>query len=381
VKADVKHQERSRAGEFEPFGWGSFAFGILLGVVVVYMIAVRPSQRQVASLEIQVARLDRNMDRLVDARGGAEDAHDLLSLLRAQGKLAAEARRVVADQALLQEGLIAQSNQVYAGLDAIGMLEHLQTRLRHQQGMTAESLAAMATIDRLNSKVGSIRGRLPETEVSLDRIANLHDRLRDQYPSALEAEDVVNQFLNVQSQLLMAQRESKAAGQGLTELVRLKEKLLQQADQVRSADLVLDNTLAIPQELAAVAQSAELANAIASLERLTATLAKVSEHADDARRADLVLDNIIAMQREMVEISNRSTLAKLSIEPAQGTPVRQVSLTNQREEALAHLGKWQRGMQALMPRNLTEATSLLEAFARQYELAAHASDAADSQHR
>lgn len=331
MKADGKQQERSRAGEFEPFGWGSFAFGILLGVVVVYMIAVRPSQRQMASLEIQVARLDRNMDRLVDARGGAEEAQDLLSLLRAQGDLAAEARQVVANQALLQEGILAQSNQVYAGLDAIGMLEHLQTRLRHQQGMTAESLAAMATIDRLNSKVGSIRGRLPETEVSLDRIANLHDRLRDQYPSALEAEDVVNQFLNVQSQLLMAQQESKAAGQGLGELVRLKEKLLQQADQARSADMVLDN--------------------------------------------------IIAMQQEMVEISNQSTLAKLSIEPSREIPVRQVSLTSQREEALAHLGKWKRGMLSLMPRNLTEATSLLETLARQYELAAHASDAADSQRR
>ncbi|MEX2357436.1 MAG: hypothetical protein WEE51_03840 [Pirellulaceae bacterium] len=331
MKADGKNQERSRAGEFEPFGWGSFAFGILLGVAVVYLIAVRPSQRQVASLEIQISRLDRNMDRLVDARGGAEEAHDLLSLLRAQGDLAAEARQVVADQALLQEGLIAQSDQVYAGLDAIGMLEHLQTRLRHQQGMTAESLAAMAAIDRLNSKVGTIRGRLPETEVSLDRIANLHDRLRDQYPSALEAEDVVNQFLNVQSQLLMAQRQSKAAGQGLGALVRLQEKLLQEADQARSADLVLDN--------------------------------------------------VIAMQREMLEISHRSTMAKLATEPVQGTPVQQVSMTNQREEALAHLGKWKRGMQALMPRNLTEATALLDALARQYELAARASDAADSQHR
>lgn len=234
---------------YEPYSWGSFAFGIILGVVLVYVFAVRPSEEQLHDLNIRVSRMDRTVEKLSKAASTVGDTNDLLATLEEQKRLT---QRVSA----VNDQLLAQF-----------------------QRLTSMELA------------------MHEADVTLDRISSLHNRVADQYPSAVQAEHAFNQSANLHTQLILAQGDVRKAKLTLADLVNLQDRLVLQAEQAKQADLVLENVFAMQQELVEGQSRTEKARRVA--DHMIQIEADLICQSGDSQFAVQSLEQLLTMQKQL----------------------------------------------------------------------------------
>lgn len=237
---------------YEPYSWGSFAFGIMLGVILVYIFAVRPSEEHLHELNIRVSRLDRTVEKLTKATETVDGTVDLLSQLAKQKEL-------------------TQQVQVVAEMN-----EKLKAEFSRLSAMNLE---------------------IYEAEVALDRVASLHSRVADQYPMALKAEQAFNQLANLQSQALLSQNDSRRANASLADLLNLQQRLVQQAEDARLADLVLKNVFAMQDDLVAGQDRTEKARRVAN--NMIQIEADLICQTEDSQFAVQSLDQLLTMQRQL----------------------------------------------------------------------------------
>lgn len=246
------HAHNGEEQGYEPYSWGSFAFGIMLGVILVYIFAVRPSEEHLHELNIRVSRLDRTVEKLTKATETVDGTVDLLSQLAKQKELT-EQVQVVAD---MNEKLIVQ----FSRLSAMNLDLH-------------------------------------KSEVTLDRIASLHGRVAQQYPNAIQAEQAFNQLANLQSEILLTQKDSRQANASLADLLNLQERIVQQAGNARLADLVLKNVFAMQDELVAEQDRTEKARRVAN--NMIQIEADLICQTEDSQFAVQSLDQLLTMQRKL----------------------------------------------------------------------------------
>lgn len=237
---------------YEPYSWGSFAFGIMLGVILVYVFAVRPSEEHLHELNIRVSRLDRTVEKLTKAKETVDGTVDLLSQLAKQKELT-EQVQVVAD---MNEKLKAQF-----------------------------------------SRLSTMNADIHEAQVALDRIASLHTRVSDQYPVAIQAEQAFNQLVNLQSQVLLSQKDSRLASSSLSDLLHLQQRIVQQAEDARLADMVLKNVFAMQDDLIDGQHLAEKARRVAN--NMIQIETDLICQTEDSQFAVQSLDQLLTMQRKL----------------------------------------------------------------------------------
>ncbi|GAA4419826.1 hypothetical protein [Bremerella cremea] len=234
---------------YEPYSWGSFAFGIILGVILVYIFAVRPSEEQLHDLNIRVSRMDRSVEKLGKAAKTITGTNDLLVSLEQQKDLA---QRV----STINDKLLAQF-----------------------------------------ARLSKIELAMNDAEVTLDRIASLHDRVAQQYPAAIQAENVFNQSASLNSQLILAQDDVRRAKLTLADLVNMQNNVLLQAEHSKRADLVMSNIFAMQRELAENASRTEKARRVA--DQMIQIEADLICQTGDSQFAVQSLEQLLTMQKQL----------------------------------------------------------------------------------
>lgn len=299
---------------YEPYSWGSFAFGIILGVVLVYVFAVRPSEEQLHDLNIRVSRLDRSVEKLSKAATTVSGTNDLLASLEEQKQLT---QRVSA----VNDQLLAQF-----------------------QRLTAMELA------------------MHEAEVTLDRISSLHDRVASQYPAAIQAEHAFNQSANLNSQLILAQGDVRKAKLTLADLVNLQDRLVLQAQQAKQADLVLQNVFAMQQDLvdgqSRTKKARQVANDMIQIE------ADLICQMGDSQFAVQSLEQLLTMQKQLNRAGRdmeeaQTTVGELLARLGSPTPASSPSSSVSPWKVIQSLSS-QVSQQRLLPMNQSELHRLAE---------------------
>ena len=258
------HEHDGEEQGYEPYSWGSFAFGIILGVILVYIFAVRPSEQQLHDLNIRISRLDRTVERLSKAAKTVTGTNDLLTSLKQQKEMA--------DQlSMINDKLVAQ-------------------------------------FDRLSK----IEVAMNDADVALDRISSLHDRVADQYADAIEAETVFNQAANLNSQLILAQGDVLRARSTLADLVNMQNQVLVHAEHSKQANLVLNNIFAMQDDLVDGQARTDKARQVA--DNMIQIEADLICQSGDSQYAVQSLEQLLTMQKQL----NRAGLKMEDGQPSVG---------------------------------------------------------------
>ncbi|PQO44485.1 hypothetical protein C5Y93_18925 [Blastopirellula marina] len=229
----------------------------MLGVILVYVFAVRPSEEHLHELNVRVSRLDRTMQKLTRATDTIDGTVDLLTQLERQKELTDQVK-VVAE---MNEKLKAQ----FCRLSAMSLDIH-------------------------------------EAEVTLDRITSLHHRVADHYPVALKAEQTFNQAANLQSQILLSGNDFRRADVALTDLLHMQKQIVQQSDSARMADQVLSNILAMQNDLVANQNRTQKARLVA--DNMIQIEADLICQMGDSQFAVQSLEQLLTMQKQLNRAGN-----------------------------------------------------------------------------
>ncbi|HEV3007085.1 MAG TPA: hypothetical protein VGX78_21620, partial [Pirellulales bacterium] len=289
-------------------GWGLFAGGFAVGLLVVHLGITRPMTEQFARLQNQVGDLKHGMNKLAGQRDAATKVNDLLSVLAEQAnKTEAAGRALKSIQALEsqvveQQGLATEMNRLLelladqerkteAAVEALNGIAVLESQLVEQQGLTAETTrllellaeqgrqtqlaagalddirtleenliarqsatveahTALASLDKIRLRAVELSNRSADTKTALDRLGDLQDRIAQQHQTIQSAEQSLAAVKRLRAAAQAEAPHVGKAAEALDALVRLKNKVLVGADQTAWAGGVVDEWAKINERIA-----------------------------------------------------------------------------------------------------------------------------------
>jgi hypothetical protein len=291
-----------------------FASGFAIGLVVLHVAVTRPMTQEFGRLQHQMDSLQWGVQKLTGQTEQAAKAGDLLGLLAEQGRQSQAAADALAEIRTLQAELIngqgatadaqtalnsltklrrqardaqSDSRDVAAALDK---LQSLQDQLIGQYHSivgaqtTVEAIArlrelaeaegarvmdarrALESLIELESRTLAERERAERAVTSVEQWERLNDRLVHASEHAAEARDASEDLIAIKETILCGNDDlhPQAARAALDELVRLRERLQNEATEIAAAHTGLDGLLSLKDRI--LARTADLAETIETLE-------------------------------------------------------------------------------------------------------------------
>ena len=300
------------------------AAGLAVQWSAVHFTVSRPLTRQISRMEAELTDSNSRLDRLVAARGSAEQTHDLLSALEAQRQSLGAAEQSLADIRQLRIGLEEEAQLTEAAAGGLHQLSLLQGRLT-ETGRAAVGLDAV--LDRLEQLQAGVTALAQPTEESLARVEQvnralsqmnlLQNKLAEQSQSLPAAVESLERSLLLQSTLADAGESTPQAQSQADRLVELAQGLntVDPAKLSAAADHAAD--LLALHDMLADAQNLKLKAAEDSLQALLATqsdllhatpgIAAAAENlellTDFERELTRELENLTQTRKDLMEIA------------------------------------------------------------------------------
>ena len=260
--------------------WAALGIGLAAGLLMMYVMAVRPAGERLQAMETELAALQRKIDKLVGSAGAAADSNNLLAELNKQHKQLDEAQEALRRFRLLQDDLLAQTAAAQAAADEISCL---------QLNLIAEGQASQ------------------EAHEALDRLANLKETLIVQAETVPQAAQSLSEMVSLTYGLIdeeSAVRDALGALGTVRSLSRDVQNASVDAGQARST---LDELIGLKNTAAAAGNVDDAARAIDNLLDLKRT---VVDETDDLEIARTATEELLSLKDELVIRGNNTYTAR-----------------------------------------------------------------------
>jgi hypothetical protein len=274
-----------------------FASGFAIGLIALHVAVTRPMTQEFGRLQHQMDNLQRGVQKLTGQTEHAAKASELLGLMAEQGRQSQAAADALAEIRALQAELINGQGATADAQTALNSLTKLRRQARDAQSdsgdVAASIVGAQATVAaiarlrelaeaegarvmdarralesliELESRTLAERERAERAVTSVEQWERLNDRLVQASEHAVEARDASEDLIAIKETILCGNDDlqPQAARAALDELVRLRERLQDEATEIAAAHTGLDGLLSLKDRI--LARTADLAETIETLE-------------------------------------------------------------------------------------------------------------------
>jgi len=280
---------------FEVPVWAMCAAGLAAILLLIYATTIRPTQRQLARLRVQVGQLEDSIRQLTGETESASGVRSLLESLAKQREHANHAGEALEQLVALQDHLLTARASLPTAQDNVEALLAITGRLNDGRAMTRTARASLDEFFALKDRALDQGQDLPRLQRVLAQQEALHEELLKAEKLVARTRRTSDALLDVHTDLLDRGSNAQQAREALTGLIEIRDRLESENSRLELATTRLNALLTIKDNI--LAQTDNLAGVIETLEVTDELQAQLQEAGPMFR----------GMRRDLVEILTLNT--------------------------------------------------------------------------
>ncbi|MFO1021310.1 MAG: hypothetical protein U0903_11525 [Planctomycetales bacterium] len=246
--------------------WGMMGLGLAIGLLGMNLLVANPMLDEMQMLQREVALLKHEMHDLVGVRGDIRNTNTLLSSLKEQAALVAEARAVVNSVRELQDDLIQERENSLSARHALDELVGLQEKVLDQREYLVPGQKAIESIASMHDRLVDL-GHNSGIDTAIQGLVDLKNRVMEYTADLSSAQVALTDLIGLKNMALVQGNDTELARQKLAKTVELNAELAKQTSDIEMASRNLQSLLQIKDKL--LGQTKDIADAVQNIEILT----------------------------------------------------------------------------------------------------------------